>query len=64
MKLNSWLGAQWPDAHSILLAVCASAIGWWVIEVALAWQAAVWETEWDRLRRDPGLPPARLLVRK
>jgi len=64
LQLGRWLGSQWPGAHSILLSVCASALAWWVIEVALAWQAAVWETEHDRLLRDRGLPPARLLIRK
>jgi hypothetical protein len=37
---------------------------WWVVEVALVWLTAVWETECDRLMRDNGVPPARVVIRK
>lgn len=63
-KLTHVLGSQWPEAHTWLLTICASAVTWWVVEVALAWQAAVWETEYDRLRAARGLPPARLIRRR
>ena len=64
VELSHVLGSEWPEAHLWLLTICASTITWWVVEVALAWQTAVWETEFDRLRGSRGLPPARLLVRR
>ena len=64
VELSRMLGSQWPEAHMWLLTICACTLTWWVVEVALAWQTALWETEYDRLRGDCGLPPARLIVRK
>ena len=64
VMLPRWLGSEWPEAHVWMMSVCASVITWWVVEVALAWQAALWETEYDRLRHDRGLPPARVIIRR
>lgn len=62
---TSWLlGDDWPVFHARLLAIFGAVLGWWLIEVALAWVTAVWETEADRLLRDRGLPPMRVVVRK
>jgi len=61
---SSWLlGSDWPVLHARLLAIFAAALCWWLIEVALAWVTAVWETEADRLLRDRGLPPMRVVKR-
>lgn len=51
-ELAAFLGPQWPDLHRTLLVLMISTITWWTIEVGLAWLAAVWETEADRLTRD------------
>jgi hypothetical protein len=59
--LSEALGADWPEVHTTLLAVMLSAIAWWMIEIGLAWLAAIWETECDHLIRDRGLPRAELL---
>ena len=62
---TSWLfGDDWPVFHARLLAIFGAVIGWWLIEVALAWLTAVWETEADRLLRDRGLPPMRVIKPK
>ena len=58
------LGADWPVFHARLLAVMVGVIAWWLVEVALAWVTALWETEADRLLRDRGLPPMRVVRRK
>ena len=62
---TSWLlGSDWPVFHARLLAIMAGVIAWWIVEVALAWVTALWETEADRLLRDRGLPPMRVVIRK
>ena len=62
---TGWLlGDDWPVFHARLLAIFGAVIGWWLIEVALAWVTAVWETEADRLLRDRGLPPMRVVKTK
>jgi hypothetical protein len=63
-QLGERLGADWPQFHSVLMALFVGVIGWWLIEVALAWLTAVWETEYDRLTRERGLPRAELLSRR
>lgn len=63
VMLPRWLGSEWPEAHVWMLSTLASVMTWWVVEVALAWQAALWETEYDQLRHDRGLPPARVVRR-
>jgi hypothetical protein len=63
VEMGRLLGSQWPEAHLWLLTICASMITWWVVEVALAWQTAVWETQYDRLRGERGLPAARVVRR-
>src|SRR3954465_644733 len=60
-KLTGALGDDWPEAHTILLTAVFAVIGWWVVEVSLAWLAAVWEADCDRLMRHQGLPRAELL---
>ncbi len=60
-ELGEVLGADWPQFHAVLMAFFVGVIGWWLIEVALAWVTAVWETECDRLIRERGLPRAELL---
>lgn len=61
-ELTRFLGADWPQAHVTMLVLMAAVIGWWLLEVALAWVAAIWETELDHLVRDRGLP--RAIVRR
>lgn len=63
VRLSNLLGSQWPEAHVWLLTICACTVTWWVVEVALAWQTALWETEYDGLRGERGLPPARVVRR-
>jgi membrane protein YdbS with pleckstrin-like domain len=59
-----WIfGPDWPMFHARLVAVMAGVITWWIVEVALAWVTALWETEADRLRSDRGLPPMRIVKR-
>lgn len=59
-----WIfGADWPLFHARLVAVMAGVITWWIVEVALAWFTALWETEADRLRNERGLPPMRVIKR-
>jgi hypothetical protein len=60
-ELSSFLGVEWPQFHATLLTLVACVFAWWMIEVGLAWMAALWETECDRLTRDRGLPRAELL---
>jgi len=65
MFATSWvLGPEWPVFHARLLAIMVGVIAWWLVEVALAWITALWETEADRLLRDRGLPPMRIVTRK
>lgn len=59
-----WIfGPDWPAFHARLVAVMGGVITWWIVEVALAWVTAIWETEADRLRSDRGLPPMRVVKR-
>ena len=59
-----WIfGADWPMFHARMVAIMAGVITWWVVEVALAWITALWETEADRLRSERGLPPMRIVKR-
>jgi polyferredoxin len=63
MFATSWvLGAEWPVFHARLLAGMVGVIAWWLVEVALAWITALWETQADRLLRDRGLPPMRVVT--
>lgn len=63
LALRQWLGRDWPGVHAWMLAVTIAVLGWWVIEVGMAWQTAVWETEYDQRLRDRGLPRAEVVVR-
>ena len=61
---SDWLlGDDAPVFYSRILAIFAGVIAWWLVEVALAWVTALWETEADRLLRDRGLPPMRVVKR-
>ena len=61
---SDWvLGSDWPVFHARLLSILVGMIAWWLVEVALAWITALWETEADRLLRDRGLPPMRVVKR-
>jgi hypothetical protein len=64
LEMSDLLGSDWPGAHTTMVAVLLSFMSWWLIEVALAWMTAVWETEYDQRLRDRGMPRARVLVRK
>jgi hypothetical protein len=64
LALKSWLGRDWPNVHAWMLAITIGISSWWLIEVGLAWQTAVWETEYDTRLRDHGLPRAEIVVRK
>src|SRR5512143_1809903 len=63
-RLDGFLGAEWPGFHITLLSLLASLFAWWTVEVGLAWLTALWETEYDRLTRDSGLPRAELIERR
>jgi hypothetical protein len=64
-EISELLGDEWPGFHAAMLAVLVSFMSWWVVEVVLAWFTAVWETEYDRLLRERGLPRARVIsIRK
>jgi hypothetical protein len=63
-ELPTWLGDAWPVIHARLLGIVFGVATWCTIEIALAWLAAVWETEHDRALRNPGLPRAVLRQRK
>jgi hypothetical protein len=62
--LDQVLGTDWPEMHATLLMLMIGVMMWWFVEVGLVWVTAVWETEYDRLVRDRGMPPARLVIRK
>jgi hypothetical protein len=61
--LDQVLGTDWPEMHATLLMLMIGVMLWWFVEVGLVWITAVWETEYDRMIRDRGMPVARL-VRK
>ena len=54
----SVLLADWPEMHATLLSLMVGVIVWWILEVAMIYLTALWETEHDRLIRDRGLPRA------
>jgi len=56
------LGADWPEIHAILLSLMLGVVAWWIVEVALVYVTALWETEHDRLIRERGVP--RAILRK
>lgn len=63
-QLSEQLGESWLGIASMMLSTLCAALTWWLAEVALAWLTAVWETEYDRLTRDCGLPRAELVRRR
>ncbi len=56
--------ASWPLTAALLPMIMLGAVVWWAIEAMFALQMAMWETEYDRLSRDLGLPPARVVIRR
>jgi len=62
-QVGEVLGADWPEMHATLLSLMVGVIIWWIIEVALIYLTALWETEHDRLSRDRGLPRAIVVER-
>ena len=63
-RLDSALAHDWRWLHAVVLGAMLASVIWWVVEVGFAWLAALWETEYDRLIRDRGLPLARLIRRR
>lgn len=63
-QLSITLGTDWPQIHGLLLTLVICLFAWGTAEVALAWTAAFWETEHDRLVHDHRLPRAELLRRR
>ncbi len=64
-QLPSVLGDDWPRFHARLLGILLGFASWLCVEIALAWLAAVWETEHDRaVRGDFSLPRASIFRRK
>lgn len=60
-ELAIWFGATSWNVISVVVGAMFAAVGWWVIEAFFAGVIAMWETEYDRLARDQGLPRAELL---
>jgi hypothetical protein len=54
----------WPMILVGLPALMAGIIVWWGVEVALASVTAVWETEFEQLVSERGLPRAQILKRR
>ena len=57
-------GDEWPRIHARALGVVLGFVCWCFVEVALAWVAAVWETEHDRALRGADLPRASIWRRR
>jgi hypothetical protein len=57
-QLGHELGGEWPKFDATLLSLMLGVIVWVIGEVALAYLAAMWETEQFRLALDRGLPRA------
>ena len=60
LEITAFLGPKWPRVHIALMTLMLGVLGWWLIEVGLAWLTAIWESERDRLLSDRGLPRAEL----
>ncbi len=63
-ELVTLLGSQWPSFMGASVSLLFSTAVWWIVEVALAWLTAYWETEHAILTRDPPLPRAELVQRR
>jgi hypothetical protein len=61
VRLETFLGADWPGVHTTALTGVGTVLAWWTIEVALAWITAIYETEHYRLLGERFLPRAQLL---
>jgi hypothetical protein len=61
-KLAGAIGVASSELHGVGLSVMVGLLAWWIVEVALAWITAVWETECACLVRDQRLPRARVVV--
>lgn len=62
--LTGWLPSNWPSAHMVMLAVAIVTFGWYTIETALGFVLALWETNYSKLTKPPGLPRAEVIRRK
>ena len=60
-ELDALFGSDWPSFLGGMVSVVFASATWWLVEVALAWLTAFWETEHAQLTRDRGLPRAELL---
>ena len=63
-RLQEAFDASWSLAAALVPLLMLAAVIWWAIEAVFALQMAMWETEYDRLSRDLGLPPARVVIRR
>lgn len=63
-RLDTIVSAEWSNVVGTSISTLCAITAWWVIEVGLAWLTALWETEYDNLLRDRGLPRAEVVRRK
>ena len=62
--LAEFVTTEWPRLHAMLVTTVVFVTLWMIIETALAWLTAVWETDCVHLMREHRVPPARLLRRR
>jgi hypothetical protein len=63
-QITEWLPADWPGAHMAGIAIWVAVIAWYGIETVLGFVLALWETDYSKLTRPPGLPRAEVVRRK
>jgi hypothetical protein len=56
--------SEWPGAHMAAIAVAVAVFAWYGIETFMGLVIAVWETDYSKATRPPGLPRAELLRRR
>lgn len=61
---TGWLPSYWPGAHMVGIAITIAVFAWYGIETFLGFLIALWETDYSKLTRPPGLPRAELLRRR
>ena len=62
--LTGWLPSNWPGAHMAMLGILIIAVAWYMIETVLGFVLALWETNYSKLTKPPGLPRAEVIRRK
>jgi hypothetical protein len=62
-ELREALDADWELFPLFVPGLLWAGVIWWGVEAVIAFALAWWETEHDRLSRELGLPPARLVRR-